>query len=249
MKLLAGLLFHNLVYKLVALLVAGVLWAAVQGSQSIELSLDLPIEIVDAPASLVVVDQSALEVNVRVVGSRAAVRAAERAVTRYPINLRGLSGAGEARFPVTADRLELPRGARVSARSPSTIVLQTEPVVRKKVPVRADVIGIPPEGFELVNVTVEPREVVLAGARSSIRQTREVLTRSVDVTDLRNDLVEEVPLASFGGSLVWRAEEDVTPVTVQIRVKPEPNGAEPGAGAPAQGTEQAAPSGPESQPS
>ncbi len=51
MKFLAGLLFHNFVYKLIAVLVAAVLWAAVQGSRSVEESLDLPIELPHGPAS------------------------------------------------------------------------------------------------------------------------------------------------------------------------------------------------------
>ena len=226
MRFLSGLLLHNFVYKVVALLVATVLWAAVQGSRSEESSLDLPISLVDAPEALVVVDQSALEVNLRLVGSRAALRAARRDLTVYPISLEGLS-EGEARFPVITEGLNIPAGAKVAARSPSTIVLKTEPVVRKKVPVRADVVGTPPEGIKLVSVEVSPGQVVLAGARSSIRRLREVLTDRVDVTQMTESTVQEVALAPFGGSLVWRAKEDETPIQVQIRLerRPEPGGA------------------------
>ena len=74
-----------------------------------------------------------------------------------------------------------------------------------------------------MKVAIEPDEVVLAGARSSIRQIREVVTEGVDISDLRADLQEQVPLASFGGSLVWRAPEDETPVVVRITIRgPEP---------------------------
>ncbi len=225
MKFLTGLLFHNIVYKLVAVLVAAVLWAAVQGSLSVEESLDLPIVLVDVPSSLVVVDQSATEVNVRVVGSRAAMRGAQRELTSYPVSLEGLK-PGEARFPVNTDRFQLPRGAKITARSPSTIVLQTEPVIRKKVAVRPDVIGSLPKGYKLVAVAVEPLEVILAGARSSLRGLDEVLTDRIDVSELRQTTIQEVPLA-FGGSLVWRAEEDDTPVKVEIRVETPPEGTRP----------------------
>ena len=63
MKFLAGLLFHNILYKVVAVLVAAVLWAAVQGSLSVEESIDLPIVLEDVPSSLVVVDQLAAGVQ------------------------------------------------------------------------------------------------------------------------------------------------------------------------------------------
>jgi len=220
-KLLTRLVFQNLIYKVVALLVAAVLWAAVQGSASIEESIDLPIELQGVPESLVVVDQSALEVNLRIKGSRAALRGARRDLKSYPISLEGIEANMEARFPVTREGLLLPRGAEVVARSPSTVLIHTEQVVRKKVPVRADVVGTPPEGYRLVKVNVEPRQVVLAGARSSIRRLREVLTERVDVSDIKETTTREAPLA-FGGSLVWRAAEDDTPVKVLIELEGPP---------------------------
>lgn len=218
MKFLTGLLFHNFVYKLIALLVAAVLWAAVQGSRSVEESLDLPIELTDISEQLVVVDQSAVEVNLHLEGSRAALRAARRDLTSYPISLEGVS-AGEARFPILTESLPIPPGGKVVARSPSTVVLQTEPVSRKKVPVRADVVGKPANGARLISIDVSPREVVLAGARSSIRRMREVLTDQVDLSELEETTVREIALAPLAGSLVWRAEEDQTPIQVQIRIE------------------------------
>jgi hypothetical protein len=225
-RFLSRLLFHNLLYKTMALLVAAVLWAAVQGAESVEESIDLPIVLEAVPDSLVVVDQSAIEVNVRVVGSRAAMRGARRELTSYAISLEGLK-PGEARFPVNTEppRFQLPRGAKVTARSPSTIVLQTEPVMQKTVSVRPDVSGELPEGYKLLEVVVEPAEVVLSGARSSLRRLREVLTERVDLSEIRQTTVQEVPLA-FGGSLVWRAEDDQVPVKVQIRIE-APEHAEP----------------------
>ena len=67
-------LLDNFLYKLAALLMAVVLWATAQGFQSEEQSIDLPIALVDVPEDLVVVDQSSEELNLRIAGSRAAVR-------------------------------------------------------------------------------------------------------------------------------------------------------------------------------
>ena len=222
MKFLAGLLFHNLVYKIVALLVAAVLWAAVQGAASVERSLNLQIDLQDLPESLVVVYQSVVEVNVRLVGSRAALRVAQNDLTTYPITLGGLNSPGEALFQVNTERL-LPPGVDVLAWAPSTVVVRTETVVRKKVAVRADVVGEPPEGYRVLEVDVEPSQITLAGARSSIRRIREVLTDRVDVSGITETQDREIQLA-FGGSLVWRAAEDGVPLSVHIEVEgpPEP---------------------------
>ena len=82
-------LFDNFLYKLAALLMAVVLWATAQGFQSEEQSIDLPIALVDVPEDLVVVDQSSEELNLRIAGSRAAVRQAEKQLLRYTVSLSG----------------------------------------------------------------------------------------------------------------------------------------------------------------
>ena len=212
-------LFNNIGYKLLAVMVAFVLWAAVQGTESVKRSLDLPVDFVNVPQSFVVVEQSAFKVNLQISGSRAAVETAERELTSYPISLSGLTQGGEAFFPVIQAHPNLPRGATIEARSPSTVVIQTEPVVRKKVPVSADLVGEIPEGFRLAQASVSPGQVIMAGARTSIRRLREVTTERVDLAEVTEDSEREVSLVAHG-SLVWRAEEDDKPVILTLDVEP-----------------------------
>ena len=227
MNTLARILFNNLGYKLLAVMVAFVLWAAVQGTESVKRSLDLPVAFVDVPKSFVVVEQSASKVNLQISGSRAAVETAERELTSYPISLSGLSQGGEAFFPVVQAHPNLPRGATIEARSPSTVVIQTEPVVRKKVPVSADLVGEVQEGLKLAATRVEPGQVIMAGARTSIRRLREVATERVDLAEVTENLEREVSLVAHG-SLVWRAEEDDKPVILTLEVEPVAPEVDPG---------------------
>ena len=211
-------IFNNLSLKLASLLIAGVLWAAAQGFQSVESSLDLPIAFADAPENVVVVDQSVAEVNLKLKGSRAALRSAEEALQSFPISLVGLE-PGTREFVIDAETLRLPRGAEVIARSPSKVELRVEPVIRKRVRVRADVVGEPPEGYTLGAVQVLPREVMLEGARGSLRRMREVPTRSVDLSGLSESTRRPVPLVLASGH-VWRADARGEPVEVDIQIQP-----------------------------
>ncbi len=213
-------IFDNLIYKVAALLVASVLWATAQGFRSVEQGLDLPIALEDIPEELVAVEQSAHEVNLRLVGSRAALRQAEKQLVHYPLSLFGIK-PGEARFSVTTDRLSLPRGARISARSPSTIVLKIERVLAKRVRVRPDLGGTLGEGLRIVNVSIEPSEVTLKGARSSVRRIREVMTDRIDLGRLRETTTLETSLI-LGYPHVWRPEEDDGPIRVHIDVVADP---------------------------
>ncbi len=217
-------IFDNLVYKFAALLVACVLWATAQGFRSVEQGLDLPIVLEHIPPELVSVEQSAHEVNLRIVGSRAAVRQAEKNLLHYPLSLADIK-PGESRFSVTTDRLSLPRGARISARSPSTIVIRAERVQAKRVRVRPDLSGELPEGLRIQEVRVEPSQVTLEGARSSIRRVREVMTDRIELGRMRETTTLETSLV-LGYPHVWRQEEDGGPIRVHIDVVADQQDAE-----------------------
>lgn len=179
---LVNLLLNNFVFKVLALGVAFALWAATQGIRSEEASLDLQIQLTDQRVDEVaVLEQSAEQVNVKIVGSRAAVQRALEDIPSYPISLRDVK-PGELRETVDKGRVRLPRGASVAAWAPSVVVLKLEPVIRKTVLVEPDVSGTPPPGVRLLQVRVDPSEVELAGPESRLRRLTVISTARVDLS-------------------------------------------------------------------
>jgi hypothetical protein len=209
-------LLRNPFYKGAALVVAVVLWASVQGIRSDEQSLDVPIALEEIPPEVVVVDQSASEINLQIVGSRAAVRRAGRQLTRYPLSLRGLK-PGEARLAVKKEGFTVPRGATIAAHAPSSVTLRLDHRIRKRVRIRPDLAGEAPDGYELVSVDVLPSEILLEGARGALRGIREVLTERIELETLEGLSEKEVRLAL--GPHVWRADDEPA---VRVRVRLEP---------------------------
>ena len=208
-------IFDNLLYKLVALLVAVLLWVSAQGVNDIEQSLDLRVAYTDLPEGLVVVEQSAFEVNVRVRASRAALRRMQSDLSTYVVSLAGVK-EGTAQFSVLPENLPLPRGAMPVARSPSMLVFRTESVVSKLVHVRPDVGGELPEGYALRAVRVVPGQIEVAGARTSVRRMQEVPTQRVDISQLRGTTTVEAPLLFVPN--VWRKDELQVPVQVTVEI-------------------------------
>ena len=136
-----------------------------------------------------------------------------------PIDLAGVR-PGEARFAIEVERLEIPRGATVSARSPSTVTLTLDPRVSKRVPIRIDVAGEPPEGYRVEAVSVQPATVDLEGSRAAMRRIRDVLTDRIDVSEMEESAVVETRLF-LESSDVWRAEPG-DPIRVEIRIEGPP---------------------------
>ncbi len=216
-------LFQNALYKIAALVVACVLWAVTQGFSTDETMLDVPIRFTAVPAGLVIVDQSHDAINVRLEGSRAALRRAERGMDAYTVSLESAK-AGEARYTIAREEgFDVPRGARILTREPPSISIQLEPRISKRVSVVPDVIGEPAPGFRVSSISVIPSQVLVEGARRSVRRIEDISTQSWDITGMKATTTQELPL-SIGFGDVWRSAEDKVPVRVEVTIESVPAG-------------------------
>ncbi len=203
----------NLRYALLSVVIAMVLWTVARGGSTHETEYDIPVVFADLPDTLVITDQTAKKINVRVRGSRAAFRAVTD--MQYVENVGG-AVQGRARYELDGKRLGLPRGVRVVGLSPAQLDVVFERVGRKNLRIRADVQGEPPEGFVLGDIVIEPARVWLTGARSRVLALKEVVTETIDVSQLQEAAEREVTL-SIGTEHVWLEEEQTITVTVPIR--------------------------------
>jgi len=217
--------FANLGYKLLAVVFAVFLWLVARGSSSVERGFDVPVVLQRLPDELVVVDQSADVVNLRVAGTRAAQRNLEPERLEYAIDISGAK-PGVAKFEVDLSRFEekLPRGSRIVSRSPAQIQLNLESRVTRPVRVRPDVEGRPADGFRIASVDVDPPRVKISGARSEVLRLSEVATEMVDVSGASVPVEREVHVSPGAGHL-WA--DDPSPVKVRIDVQPAPAAPEP----------------------
>ncbi len=208
----------NIWYGLVALAIATILWGMAHGTSFIERGVDVPVVFTGIPDHLVITDQSNDVVNVRVLGSRAALRNLSPTKMEYRVDVSG-GRPGVADYEVDISRINLPRGARIVSRSPSRLEVKFERRGKKAVKIRADLEGAPAEGFELKEVVVEPPRVWLVGARGDVLRLNEVVTETIDITDIDQSEVREVRL-SLGNGHVWMEEQ--RPVAVRIEIEPVP---------------------------
>jgi YbbR domain-containing protein len=210
---------YQIRYGLLALVISGVLWGMAHGSSRIDRGFDIPVAFVGMPEELVITRKSTAEINIRVLGQRAALRDIAAKDLEYEVNLEGAK-PGNAVYLVDETTLVLPQGAQILSRSPATIELEFERRGRKSVRITADLEGEPAEGFVFTEVEVEPPRVWLEGARSKVLRLSEVMTETIDVAGLSEPLEREVRL-SLGVEHVW-VEEDMA-IKLRIRVDPIPD--------------------------
>jgi YbbR domain-containing protein len=200
---------------LLSFAIASVLWVMAHGTSSIEKGVDVPVVFSGIPDDLVITDQTADVVNIRVRGSRAALRNVGSDEQEYPVDVSGAK-PGLLVHEVEAALIDVPGGVDVTSRSPAIIEVEFERRGRKAVRVRADLEGEPAEGFEIAAVEVDPPRVWLTGARSDVLRLSEVVTETIDVSGLAAPVEREVKL-SLGSDHVWREENE--PVTVRLQLE------------------------------
>ena len=216
-------LFDNFVYKAIATVLAIALWASTQGFREEEVSVNIDVALESTPPGVVVVSQSAKQINLRLVGSRWAVQRAEQDMEAYPISLLGAE-PGELRIEVNPDRVRPPRGAKVVTWSPSDVLLKLDEVTEQPIRVRVETMGELPKGLRLEGIEVEPSIVDVRGARTVLARLREVGTSPIRLPDITASSERELDLV-IGSPYAWLAKDEVQKVRVLVRVArvaPEP---------------------------
>ena len=201
-----------------ALAISVFIWAVAQGTSSVIQSFDVEVELVGVEDDLVITDQSSDEVNVRLRGSRAALRNLDTASLKYRVDARG-GKPGVAVYEVDVETIEHPTGTQFVGYSPSRLQVRFEQRGRKAVDVRAEIEGTPAPGFHVAGVEITPEKVWLEGARSQVMRLNEVVTESIDIAGLAASAKRDARLVLSGGT-VWA--EDSTPVQISIRIEADP---------------------------
>jgi YbbR domain-containing protein len=212
--------FRNLGYQLLAVVIALFLWVVARGTASVERGFDIPVVLQGVPDDLVVTGQGADIVNLRVLGTRAALRNFDPERLEYGIDV-STSKPGQATFEIDLSRFDLPRGARIVSRSPSRIDLSFERRVAKTLKVKPDLEGAPAEGYRVAEVEVEPPRVRISGARSEVLRLSEVVTETIDVAGATSPIEREVRV-SAGPGHVWAESPRVVKVRVVVEAEPAP---------------------------
>ena len=210
---------YQIRYGLLALAISAALWGMAHGSSRIDRGFDIPVTFVGMPEELVITRKSTEEINIRVLGQRAALRDIATKNLEYEVNLEGAK-PGKAVYLVDETTLVLPQGAQILSRSPATIELEFESRGRKSVRITADLEGEPAEGFVFTEVEIDPPRVWLEGARSKVLRLSEVLTETIDIAGLSESVEREVRL-SLGVDHVWVEEEQPFTLRIQVDLIPD----------------------------
>lgn len=122
--------------------------------------------------------------------------------------------------------VRLPTGTSLRSIVPATVRVVVETRQLREVSVRANLRGMPPEGYELGEVSVSPARMSVSGPRSSLEGLDSVFTQTISLEGQRESFTREVTL-SLHRPFLSQVGDDAIVVSVEISVEEETRTLEP----------------------
>jgi len=192
-----GVVGKDWVLKIVSLGFAIMLWFFVVGEEKAEVSLSIPLEIVNLPSNLVIANDIPPAIDVRVYGPRSMIKAIASQGLSKVIDLKGAI-KGKVTIQITPESLPLPGGVRVMRIQPSHIDIILEQLKRTLIPVKPVVEGRPAKDYIVEKVECDPPSVILAGPASEIDTIKEIKTLPINIEGASDDVITDVGLDLHG---------------------------------------------------
>jgi YbbR domain-containing protein len=209
-----------------ALFMAVMLWGFSQSTATQERGFDIPVVAARIPDDLILIARSSDAVDIRVRGSRIALRNVPPDL-EYEVDLSE-ANAGVVAKEVDLTQFDVGRGAQIVSRSPTQLEFTLEPRIARRMAVKPDIVGRPAEGFVLGEAVATPRRVSVSGAESEVLRLGEVLTETIDVSGAAESFERTVSAAALGQH-AWLEPKQELRVRVEILPAPPAEPAPPAA--------------------
>ena len=212
------LLEKDMVIRILALVIASLLWLQASSEQSpfMEKTLnDVPVRLQNVEEGYTVVGEvEPVAVDVTIYGSQNLIAGiASRDLNVY-VDLSDKED-GTHTLPIRAME---PTGIQVTEIAPLEANVTVEEIVRKEFTVSIIQQGLPSLGYSIGNVTFEPEEVSIEGAKSIIESIKNAAV-VVDVNNVTDSFERNVPVNVFDESGSVVQDVNVIPQTVTVSIE------------------------------
>jgi YbbR domain-containing protein len=183
----------NWVLKLISFFFALFLWYFVAGEDKVDMTVSIPIEIVNLPRDLVVSNQFKKQLEVTVSGQRSFIRGLSlQHITRTV----DLSNATPGKYDIenTPDSIPFPWGVSVLRLQPAKVTLLIDRLIEKTLIVKAVISGTPPRGFRLLSVVLDPQTISITGPQNILDGEKIINTDVIDISNLTDTTLKQVSL-------------------------------------------------------
>jgi len=199
--------------KTLSLAIAFALWVTITGEDTAVKDFDIPLEI-QLRDEHILASSPPTEVTVRLEGPRTVVRKLDPVELALRIDQREAT-LGERDVQLSVNHLTgLPRRIDVASFEPNRVRLVVDRRMRRELPVVADLLGEPPEGYTVYRTRVRPDRVRVEGPEAAVRSLSQLRTDTISLENRTRTFTEKNV-----GAVPERSEvRIVDPQPLEIRV-------------------------------
>lgn len=205
---------ESLALKVVSLLLALILWITILGFKREELVKSIAFEPL-LPPNRALINRVPTHIQVTFEGPRVLLKELEKKLQPFQPDFR--FNQENRTVKLSEEMVDPPIGVRVKSIEPAEVSIRMEEVLEKQVQVRANLIGSPPDGYELGQVTVSPSTVAITGPKSTLESLSFILTEPLPVEDLTQNERRELAVEVDARQGLQLSRQKV--VTVRIAIK------------------------------
>jgi YbbR-like protein. len=201
--------------KLLSLLISAGLWYFVAAEDRLDLTVDIPLEIRNLPANLVIGNQYRKDIEVVLSGPRRLIQEMRQQHISRPIDL---SKAEPGPLVVRNDEssIPLPNGIAVQRVQPANITLLIDRLARTDFPILPVTSGKPAAGFVLDSITLKPPHMTVTGPQAVLEKEISLKTSVINLEGLDKSATVQV-LLNLNEALLTLIGETVIEANVTIK--------------------------------
>jgi hypothetical protein len=183
----------ELLLVFVSLCLGVMIWFLVVGADQMDMSLTVPIEILNLPKQLVIYNQYQKEVSVTLRGPRSIMQEMRSRNLSLPVDL---SKAGPDTVVINTDSLPLPlpSGLAILRMQPASITLSIDQLVQKHIPVTAETEGKVAPGHELTDIVLSPDRIPVSGPKTLLERQQTLKTYAISLEGMTHSVTTPVHL-------------------------------------------------------
>jgi len=203
--------------KILSLFLAIFLWYFVVGEDQVDVTLTVPIEILNLPADLVISNHYRKDIEVSVRGPRSMIQELRRQNITRPIDLANAK-PGTLVIKNEPDSIPFPMGVTVLRLQPANITLLIDKLVKKNLPIHPVIEGEPAPGYELGKITLHPDQLTISGPQHLLESQKTLKTYVINLDGLDHSTTVQVQL-NLSPELLNLIGETVVSVEISLKEK------------------------------
>lgn len=185
---------------LAAVLLAISMWFFVISRGQSGVSMEVPVQFRDVPVGLTLSGKSDQSVTITLKGHDKVLRELRPEEVTVSMSVSGLK-MGTNNVPLAAAKVDVPSTLRVASIKPSALTLFAEETIRKSVPIKVVISGLPLEGYTTRYIEVQPSVVNIEGVKSQVKDLKVIYTEPVEISGAKSNVNETVKLSMDGKAI------------------------------------------------